>query len=247
MTPLPSLAISCVRQAPVDVKKSICCGIVCQRNDVISNPAKYPNLAWPVLNRPVPEFRSELLIKEVRYPGVGIRHAGQRRHQTKWIATGSGQASHAATLKLCGGSCCDGIRRPEKVIEDGAVLDHCSALLFGGGRDLAQGGGDGVSAALVFHNAGIVNRDIGCALLKVGLGITTSLKKCGDQVVGLSNSSVRVINEAGLHRFPLGYESLPFRDAEFANFQCAHAGFTIGQLCFGLARRTMLQNRTIIL
>jgi hypothetical protein len=99
----------------------------------------------------------------------------------------------------------------------------------------------------VFHNAGKVNRDIGCALLKVGLGITARLKKLRDQLVGFSDRGLRVADEAGLHRLPLGYQSLPLTNAELADFQCVHAGFTIGRLCFDLARRTILESRAVIL
>jgi len=78
--------------------------------------------------------------------------------------------------KSCGDFMFAGLLGLEQLIEDGAVLDHSGAELFGAGFDLAGPDGDAVREAVVFHYAGVCDRDIVGALLETGSGIAARLK-----------------------------------------------------------------------
>src|SRR5580658_9449500 len=127
-------------------------------------------------------------------------------------------------------------------IKDGSVLNHRSSEFFSTCFYATGPHCNGVRHAVVFHHTRVTDRDIRGALFKAVFGKAASLKKRSDQVVGLSNRGFRVVDEAGLHRLPLSDEPFLLRGAEFANVQCIHTGFALGQLCFGFAWRAMLQN-----
>jgi len=79
------------------------------------------------------------------------------------------------------------------------------------------------AARLFFHHVGVKDGDIRGALIKALLGIAAGLEERSDQVVGFRDRGLGVIEEAGLHRLPLGVESLALGDAEVANLQCVYA------------------------
>ena len=130
-------------------------------------------------------------------------------------STGPGKTDFfgAAGFPLCGGSDFAGCLGLEKVVEDGAILDHCGAQLFGGGFHLADADGDRVREAVVLHDARVADGHIGCALLKAGPGIAAGLKKRIDQVIGFGDRGFGMVDEAGLDRMPLCDKAIALGDA----------------------------------
>ncbi|SPE17854.1 hypothetical protein SBA5_1100034 [Candidatus Sulfotelmatomonas gaucii] len=126
-------------------------------------------------------------------------------------------------------------------------MDHRGAELFRACFGWVGPHRDGVRHAVVFHNARVSDGEIRGALFKGVLGIAAGLEERSDQVIGFSDRSLGVVDKARLHGMPLGDVALPLGGAEFADFQCVHAGFTVAQFCLGLARRAMLQNGAVVL
>ena len=126
-------------------------------------------------------------------------------------------------------------------------MDHCGAQFFGAGFGDSLSGGDGVSVAIVCHDARIVDGDIGGALLKVGLRIAASFKECVDEGVSFIDCGLGVVNEVGLDDLPIGDEAVALDGAEFANLHFVDAVFTLGELQFGFTRGTVGGDGAIIL
>ena len=74
-------------------------------------------------------------------------------------------------------SCLDRFLCLCQFIKDCAVLDHRGAKLFCGGFNAAGADGDAVGHAVVFHDARIGDRNIGCALVEAGSRIAAGLKE----------------------------------------------------------------------
>ena len=68
-------------QAPVNAKKA---SVAVLSLDVtpFQNPAKCSDIASPVLNRPVQECRSQLLIREIRFLADGIQYVRAKLTRT---------------------------------------------------------------------------------------------------------------------------------------------------------------------
>ena len=112
-----------------------------------------------------------------------------------------------------------GLQVMKQLIEDGAVLDHGDAELFGGGFKLAWPKGNTVRDAVVFHDAGVGDGEIGGTLLEAGQGVAARLKKRVDQVVGFRNGGPGMVDEAGLDGVPFGDKAIPLGGAKIANLQ----------------------------
>jgi len=78
-----------------------------------------------------------------------------------------------------------------------------------------------VRAAVVFHHAGVGDGDIVGALLEAGSGIAARLKKRVDQIVGLRDGGLGVVDEAGLDGVPLGYKTIPLSGFEIVDLQAS--------------------------
>jgi hypothetical protein len=103
---------------------------------------------------------------------------------TRWICNFPGLKSETWGTRICGchrsailGYGGDIVMHVylQELVEEGAVLEHGGAHVFGG--DLGAGGalGDGVGRAVVFDDAGMVDGDVGGTLLEVGDGIAASV------------------------------------------------------------------------
>jgi hypothetical protein len=154
---------------------------------------------------------------------------------------------YAPNFELCGDFVFAGLLVLEQFIEDGAVLDHGDAELFGGGFKLAWPKGNAVGDAVVFHDAGVGDREIVGALLEADQGIAARLKKRVDQVVGFRDGGPGMVDEAGLDGVPFGSKTIPLGDAEIADIQGLHARFAVSQLGFGLARGALGKNGAVVL
>jgi hypothetical protein len=126
-------------------------------------------------------------------------------------------------------------------------LDHRGTEFFGGGFDFARTDSYGFRQAVVFHDAGVGDGYIGCALLKAGLGVAAGLKERINEVVGFSDGGFGMIDEAGLNGLPLGDKARPLGGAEVADFQSFHAGFPVGQFGFGFVRGAVRENGAVVL
>ena len=133
-----------------------------------------------------------------------------------------------------------------QLIEDCAVLNHRGAKLFRRGLFLAEAIGNAVGEAIVFHHAGIGDRDIGGTLFESDLGIAARLEDCVDEVVGFGDGGSRVIDKSSLNGVPLGDKALPFNNAEVADFEGLDVGLAVGEFRLGLTLGTMADNGAVV-
>ena len=132
-------------------------------------------------------------------------------------------------------------------MEDGTKLDHCGAEFLSACFGWVEPRRDGMRRAVIFHDAGVGDGNIRGALFKDFPGIAAGLEQRSDQVISLSDCGRGFVDEAGLHGFPIGVESLPLGDAEFADCESVCAGIAAGQSCLGVARRAVLENSAAVL
>lgn len=113
----------------------------------------------------------------------------------------------------------------QEFVEERAVLNHRGAKVFGGGLVGGEAGGYGVRGAVVLDDAGMVDGDVGGALLEVGDGIAAGLHERGDEFVGFGDGALGMIDEAGLHGLPVGHEAFALGGAEVADLEVFDARF----------------------
>jgi hypothetical protein len=70
-----------------------------------------------------------------------------------------------------------------------------------------------VRQPVVIHYERVIDGDISSALFKSGAGIAAGIEERVDQVVGLSEGGLGMIDEAGLDGEPLGDKAIPFGGA----------------------------------
>ena len=116
----------------------------------------------------------------------------------------------------------------DELVEDAAILDHCVAQFLGGGIHCSVADGNIVSQAIAAHNAGVADRQIGGALLKVGQGIAACFEEPVDEVIRFGHSELGVIDEAGLHDMSVVDHAFSFGNAEFADLHGLNAGCAVG-------------------
>jgi hypothetical protein len=92
----------------------------------------------------------------------------------------------------------------KELIEEGAVLNHGAAEVFGGGIVGIEADGDGVGGAVGVDDAGMVDGDVGGTLIEVGDGVAASIHERGDELIGLEDGSLGMVDEAGLNGLPVG-------------------------------------------
>jgi hypothetical protein len=148
---------------------------------------------------------------------------------------------------LDGYGCFPGCVDLQEFVEEGAVLEHGGAHVFGG--DLGGGGalGDGVGGAVVIDDAGMVDRDVGGALFEVGDGVAAGLHEGGDEIVGLNDRAAGMVDEAGLDDLPVGEEALAFGGGKVTDVEVVDALFTRGEGGLGVAFGAALEDGAVIL
>ncbi len=135
----------------------------------------------------------------------------------------------------------------QELVEEGAVVEHGGAHVFGG--DLGAGGAlrDGVGGAVVFDDAGMVDRDVGGALLEVDDGIAAGVHEGGDELVGLDDGAAGVVDEAGLDELPLVEEALAFGGGEVVDVEAVDALFAGCEGGLGVALGAAFEDRALVL
>ena len=93
-----------------------------------------------------------------------------------------------ACIELCGSAGHAGPSDLDQLVEDGTVLDHCAAELFGCSGATTGSCSDSVRQAVVIHDPWIIDGDVGGALLEAGTRIAASFEKGIDQIVGFSSA-----------------------------------------------------------
>jgi hypothetical protein len=118
----------------------------------------------------------------------------------------SGRSLRDLLSNGCGSNGCG--LRGKQVLEERTVVEDGFAEILGGGFAAAVSEGDLVGCAIVFDDAGMVDREIGGALLEVGDGIAASGHEEIDEPVCLVDGLSGSVDEAGLDGAPLGDEAL---------------------------------------
>ena len=134
----------------------------------------------------------------------------------------------------------------EELVEESAVLEHGRAHVFSGDLRATGALGNGVGGAVVFDDAGVVDRDVGGALLEVDHGIAAGVHERGDEFVGFDDGAAGVINEAGLHELPLVEEALAFGGCEVVDLEALDALFTSCEGGLGFALGATLEDRAFV-
>ena len=135
----------------------------------------------------------------------------------------------------------------KELVEEGAVLNHGGAEVFGGGLVAVEADGDGVGGAVGVDDAGMVDGDVGGPLIEVGYGIAASVHEGGDELIGFEDGSLRVVDETGLNGLPIGFGAFAFGGGEVAKvevFDTRLAGLEMG---LGAAFGTLLEDGTVVL
>ena len=134
----------------------------------------------------------------------------------------------------------------QKLVEEGAVLEHGGAEIFGGGFVACEALSDGVGGAVVFDDARVVDGNVGGALLKVGDWIAACVHERGDEFVGFDDGTAGVVDEAGLDDLPIGEEAFALGGCEVADVEGVDALFACGEGGLGTALGAAFKDGAIV-
>ena len=103
------------------------------------------------------------------------------------------------------------LRRLEQVAEECAIVDHRLTQIFRGRFSFRMLHGDFACRAVVHHDIGVINRDIGDTLLEVADWITARGHDFSNQSIGICHSTTGVVDETPLNGLPGGIKPLGVR------------------------------------
>jgi hypothetical protein len=105
----------------------------------------------------------------------------------------------------------------QEILEQGPVMHHGLAQVFGCGFARGIASGDEMRRPIIFHDLGMVDRNVGSALLEVAHWISARCHHVGDETVCFGNGFARGVYELGLDRAPCGGVTADLRRLQFTD------------------------------
>src|SRR6185369_2197190 len=96
-----------------------------------------------------------------------------------------------------------GGRLVDQIIEQRAIMNHRLAKILGAGFAARMTQGDLMGGAIILHDLRVIDRKIGRALLEIHDRIAAALHHAAEQIVGMGDGRLGIVDELGLHLPPL--------------------------------------------
>ena len=130
--------------------------------------------------------------------------------------------------------------------EERAVMNHGLAQVFGIGAALGVEDGDLVTGAVVFDDERMMGGEIGGALFEIGDGIAADGHDLLDELVGIDESALGIVDETGLDAIPGGVEIGADFGRERIDFEGVDATGECFELGFGFGRAAGFLNGALV-
>ncbi|RLM49090.1 hypothetical protein DVK02_18110, partial [Halobellus sp. Atlit-31R] len=111
-------------------------------------------------------------------------------------------ATATRTLRLSAGNWRRVVPHLEQLIEEHAVMHHRIAQLFSGGFAARIASGNELGSTVILYNRGVVDRNVGRTMFKIGHWISACRHELANQLIGLGDDASWIIDETGLQIYP---------------------------------------------
>jgi hypothetical protein len=114
-------------------------------------------------------------------------------------------------------------------------MDQCLTELFGVGVAARVAQCNGVGRAIVLDHTGVVDRDVGGALLEIADGVASCPHNFANELVSVVRCATRIVHEPGLDGLPATEELLALLTVECSDIEVLDPFFALAKLALRFA------------